>query len=112
MCHGITWYHAICLHPNSTPLFHIACERALKTGDYCYSWESISIPMVGACEKCKCRKRLEKDDHYVVGREAFFEQVDEENDYEMADEGSEVEYLVDDEDGNGDGLEVFHRVAF
>ena len=68
--------------------------------------------MVGACEKCKCRTRLKKIDHYDVGGEAVLEQVDEEDDYEIVDEGSEVEYLVDDEDGNCDGLEVFHRVAF
>ena len=55
---------------------------------------------------------MEKIDHYDVGGEAVLEQVDEEDDYEIVDEGSEVEYLVDDEDGNCDGLEVFHRVAF
>lgn len=68
--------------------------------------------MVGSCEKCKYRKSLKKADHHGAGGQASLEQVDEEEGYEIVEEGGELGYLGDDEGWDGDGLEVFERVTF
>lgn len=83
MCHGITWYHALCLHPNPAPLYHIACEKAFNTGEYCYGFESICIPMVGLCDQCPRAYREEIDGYLIpetgqVGEEFEFEMVEDE----------------------------------
>ena len=87
MCHGITWYHALCLHPNPVPLFYIACERAFKTGEYCYGFECICIPMIGACNVCNQEYSNLSQDWLPPG----LEQIIDDEEYDMVDgtEGDE-----------------------
>lgn len=63
---------------------------------------------------------MAEDDHYVLARETPMETLgeedeeDEEDGYEMVEEDGEEGYFSDDgdDDENGDGLGLFHRVTF
>lgn len=99
MCHGITWYHALCLHPSPTPLFHIACKNAFRTGEHCFGFESLCLPMVGACDACNQRGCPEESEYCLL---AWPEHVTDEEEYEM----------VDSDDDDEDEDEEFRRVTF
>ncbi|CAL5873891.1 uncharacterized protein PFLUO_LOCUS8174 [Penicillium psychrofluorescens] len=55
MCHGIVWYHALCLHQNTSKSSLVFCLDALTTGDDCLPavQEVLSIPLAGWCSGCK-----------------------------------------------------------
>ncbi|KAJ5812263.1 hypothetical protein N7474_008564 [Penicillium riverlandense] len=55
MCHGIVWYHALCLHQNISKSSLVFCLDALTTGDDCLPavQEVLYIPLAGWCCVCK-----------------------------------------------------------
>ncbi|KAJ5610319.1 hypothetical protein N7510_007038 [Penicillium lagena] len=54
MCHGILWYHALCLHQNTSKSSLVFCLDALTTGDECLPavQEVLHIPLAGWCSMC------------------------------------------------------------
>ncbi|KAL4873146.1 hypothetical protein BDV12DRAFT_192640 [Aspergillus spectabilis] len=55
MCHEISWYHALCLHPARTSAINVCCKDALQCNYDCAILESWSLPIMGACPSCRMK---------------------------------------------------------
>ncbi|OJJ44748.1 hypothetical protein ASPZODRAFT_18319 [Penicilliopsis zonata CBS 506.65] len=62
MCHQISWYRAMCLHPDPSWKLEIPCQTAIKAGtNLCNKVEVVILPMPDTCEICKMQEWLEKN---------------------------------------------------
>lgn len=98
MCHGINWYYVLCLHPHPSPLIHIACADAIQSGEYCHGFESICIPMIGACDDCNRWWLENSGDGLVPTADQYI------RDYGVVSEESQH--------STGEEDDEFHRVIF
>ncbi|CAI7564405.1 unnamed protein product [Penicillium glandicola] len=62
MCHSITWYYALCQHPDPEAASLIACHRAFQTGYECTEehQKTTQFPLIGSCLTCKLDKLMQR----------------------------------------------------
>ncbi|KAL5342535.1 hypothetical protein BJX70DRAFT_356041 [Aspergillus crustosus] len=61
MCHKISWYHALCLHPARTSTVNVCCKDALECNYDCAILESWSLPIMGACSSCQFKATFARE---------------------------------------------------
>ncbi|PTU17338.1 hypothetical protein P175DRAFT_0536160 [Aspergillus ochraceoroseus IBT 24754] len=112
MCHGISWYHALCLHPNPTSSIRIACKTALKSGYYCSALESWVLPLVGICPWCMAKTAyIENAQPESQPHDSAPVVADFEDDYTSIEH--DESYLSENNSENSiDDMELFDRITF